>query len=240
MSRNKRVVVIPMKENNQRLSGKNVKLLGGTPLYQWCLSTMCEVDVDRIVLDIWGSQLATQVTTELLQLHADGTIENDAPEISVIPRIPELRDEMIGGDKLLAPFVTDPGTIYMQAHVTSPFVSPEAYTAAFEQFDEDPDFECTASVTSIQQRVWYRGTPVNFNVFGTIQRTQDLTSVDVENGAFFAFRGSYYLREGNRFGTSRKQAVMSLEYPDTVDIDTAEDFEEAERVVAQMAGGGDD
>ena len=36
------VVVVPIKLNNERLPGKNVKLLGGKPLIQYILSSLNE------------------------------------------------------------------------------------------------------------------------------------------------------------------------------------------------------
>jgi CMP-N-acetylneuraminic acid synthetase len=153
-------------------------------------------------------------------------------KVRVSLRPEEYCGDAVGGNKLLERFITPVGC-FMQAHVTSPFLKHTTINKAFEELSNLKN-GCVFSVTQIQQRVYTHDySPINFDVEGPIKRTQDLDPVYHENGAFFAFHGEAYLANGNRRNPtdSVPSVMLPLEFPETVDIDTEEDFSLAEAII---------
>ena len=65
-----------------------------------------------------------------------------------------------------------------------------------------------------------------------IVRTQDLTPIYMETGAFFIFRKEVFTELGQRIGN--KPYIHEISQFEAVDIDTAEDFEFAKAVAMYL------
>jgi len=225
------IVIIPMKAHNVRLPGKNLKMLGGKPLCHWMIDMLHEAKhVDKIILDLNGIELIEHVLKEV-------SLEK-WQKVTVSPRPHEYCDGKIGGNQLLERFQDDwdDDDIIAQMHVTSPFLRTHTIDAAFLQLSKDRRKESLFSATPVIQRVWMWSPngpkAVNFDPDGPTERTQDLPECAHENGAFFMFKGSYFHRTQQRNGSDSRMYMLS--FPETVDVDTADDFEIAELVIERM------
>ena len=217
-----------MKEHSERVPGKNVRRLFGEPLFHYLVDTLHETQlVDEIILDIDGP--------ELTKIVMDSIVSKGWTNARISPRLPEFTGDLVGGNRLLERFVVPSKSDYhfMQMHVTSPFIKADTVDYAFKLLEA---YGCAFSVTRIAQRIWHKPgpeippIPVNFDPYGPMLRTQDLPHYCHENGAFFAFRGSYFLQNGGRRNTAYSAKTVELDFPESVDIDTEDDFELAEAV----------
>lgn len=218
--------IVPMKANNQRLPGKNTISLGDKPLCYWLLGTLLKcTTIDRVVVDVWGEEIVTCVQEM-----------SGADSIEISPRPLEYCSAMAGGNFLLERFVDDKKEIYIQCHVTSPFLLPETLDAAIKTIIRK---ECDAcfGATLLQQRLWMESAApdclraVNHNPKEPLARTQDLPPVYMENGSFFAFTGDYYMANGKRRnGPTARPIVLSAS--ETIDIDEPEDLASARSLLS--------
>jgi len=226
-----------MKANNQRLPGKNTISLGDKPLCYWLLGTLlkCET-IDRVIVDVWGEEIEQCL--------------RDFPGCSgleVSPRPIEYCTSLAGGNFLLERFVDDENEIYVQCHVTSPFLQVTTVDAAIKTIIRG---ECTScfGATLIQQRLWMEATvqsfknldyeylsteftPVNHKPDEPLARTQDLPPVYMENGSFFAFTGDFYMKNGKRRNGPQSRPIV-LSASETIDIDEPEDLASARSLLS--------
>jgi len=201
----KTVAIVPMRAGSERVPGKNKRMLGDKPLYQWVLDSLAEVaGIDEFQVwtddpDIDGYSLPADV--------ANGSM-NDAIGY-ILSR-------------------TD-GDIFLQTHATNPFVFPHEFAGALERWEQSPpEADCLLSVGPLQQkRFWYPDcTPVNHTPQELI-RTQDLAGVYEENSCIYIFPRSTFARFGSRIG--RWPVLYSM--AETLDIDTEVDWDKAVRYV---------
>jgi len=224
--RNRRIVIIPMKENNVRLPGKNVKMLGGKPLYHHMTDMLQSIEVDLIIFDLQGESLVEQVNKDIAYQGWD--------RITISRRPSEYCDPMIGGNELLSRFRLEwkPDDVIAQMHVTSPFLKGSTVQSAFIDLESDRRYMSYASVTEEYQRAWMSDKDtdhmdaVNHDPEGPTLRTQDLQPVLMENGAFFMFKGEYFDKYDRRNGPDSRPRPIS--FPETIDIDTRANFIQAE------------
>jgi len=228
----KLTAIIPMKEHNARVPGKNVKMLGGKPLFHHMVDMLHDTTVDRIVLDLNGMSL--------LEAALEGIEEKGWPKVDISLRPTAMSGDGVGGNELLSRFQWEwaDDELIAQMHVTSPFLRRETVNFAFNRLMSDRNKDSLFSVTEIVQRVWTAPkmadayTAVNFDPAGPIVRTQDLLPCMAENGAFFMFRGRYFKQNQRRNGPDSR--ICPLSFPETVDIDTEDDFRLAELVLEDM------
>ena len=110
------VVLLPMKANSERVSGKNFKNFCGKPLFQWILGTLESVkEIDEIVINTDASEILIDnglvinnritLETEGLDLCGDYVSMNDV-----------LSDDVNNVD----------ADIYLMTHTTNPLLSKES------------------------------------------------------------------------------------------------------------------
>lgn len=218
------IAIVPMKAHNVRLPGKNLKLLGGFPLFYHLTQTLQDSNFDEIVMDLNGEELVEAV--------ADARATHSWSKVRISRRPSAYCGDEIGGNQLLERFKNEwkADDIIAQLHVTSPFLTVGTINGALNSVRTDRSKESMFSATSIVQRVWMV-TPngpeaVNFDPKGPTLRTQDLPECGHENGAFFIFRSSYFNRTGQRNGADSRMRL--LDFPEAIDVDTAKDFQLAE------------
>ena len=218
--------IVPMKAISQRLPGKNVASLGDKPLCYWLLNTLIACKhIDKIIVDAWGKEIIECVE----QMPG-------AKDIVISQRPIEYCIETAGGNFLLERFVTDPDEIYVQCHVTSPFLHHETIGEAVHLI-KIGDCESCFGVTKIQQRLWLDNeeqgslSPINHRSDEPLARTQDLDEVYAENGSFFAFTGnSYFTHDKSRNCFASRPIPLS--FPETIDIDEEDDLALARAVIS--------
>ena len=216
MNNPKVALFIPIKLNNQRLPGKNLKLLNGIPLCKYLFDTVKDIpDIDR--------KYVYCSSEEIIPYLPDG--------IEFLKRDKYLDGYQVKGLEIIDRFVNDvDADIYVLTHVTQPFTKAESIAAGLKKVISG-EYDSAFSAVKIQDYLWYRGKPFNYDM-KNIVRTQDLEPVYMETGAFFIFRKEVFTKLHQRIGI--KPYMCEIDNIEAIDIDTAEDFEFAEAVAEYL------
>lgn len=212
--REKSAIVIPIKTNNQRLPGKNTKLLAGKPLYQYLFDTVkkCET-IDEIFVDSSDEKILKISKQE---------------GFKTIKRPINLNSPETSGHDLVEfelNYINYP--IIVQLFVTLPFVKAKTIDNAVQKLCEKPKADSILAVYEIHDRFWYDGKPISHNP-AKLVGTQYMKPLCCECG-FYIFRRDAFLREKCRVTKRFEQLIVDS--TECVDIDTYLDFLYAETIV---------
>ena len=219
-SKMKIVSFIPIKLNNQRLPGKNTMSLAGRPLCSYLFETICGIDE----IDEKYVYCSDEAINPYIEPYAEKGLR-------LLKRDPHLDGFEIKGLEIIDRFVKDvDADIYLLTHVTQPFTKADSIRKALAKVASG-EFDSAFSAVAMQDYVWYRNKPLNYDM-KNIVRTQDLTPIYMETGAFFIFRKEVFTELGQRIG--KNPYIYEIDQFEAVDIDTAEDFEFAKAVAIYM------
>ena len=210
----KTVAFVPIRLNSQRVSGKNLRLLGGEPLMCHILRTLTRVEgIDEVYVFCSDERIV-----ELL------------PEgVRFLKRSAELdRDTTLGREIYDAFTARVEADLYVLAHATSPFIRPETIAGALDKV-RSGEYDSAFSAEKIQTFAWYEGRPLNY-ALDNIPRTQTIEPVYIETSAFFIFPRTLWCGRGRRIGEKPYMAVVDR--IEGLDIDNPEDFTMAEIIAA--------
>ncbi|HJC18182.1 MAG TPA: acylneuraminate cytidylyltransferase family protein [Candidatus Alistipes stercorigallinarum] len=210
----KTVAFVPIRLNSQRVSGKNLRLLGGEPLMCHILRTLTRVEgIDEVYVFCSDERIV-----ELL------------PEgVRFLKRSAELdRDTTLGREIYDAFTARVEANLYVLAHATSPFIRPETIAGALDKV-RSGEYNSAFSAEKIQTFAWYEGRPLNY-ALDNIPRTQTIEPVYIETSAFFIFPRELWCAHHRRIGDRPYMAVV--ERVEGLDIDYPEDFAMAEIIAA--------
>lgn len=210
-------VVVPLKSRSERLPGKNVRLLGGRPLYHWCVETALQLDeVEEIHILASTSEfhdLRSQEWSRVSWKRRPEYLDSDRASITDVLRF--YCD--LTGDGLV-----------VLLHATSPFLSPETIQEAVEGVSSGRA-DSALAVQRVHKFASYKGQPVNFDEWSALPRTQDLAAIELEQGGLYVFDSNDLLMTGRRVGTHPHRVVVSG--CEAVDIDDLFDFQVASGLV---------
>lgn len=210
----KTAAFVPIRLNSQRVSGKNLRLLGGEPLMCHILRTLTRVEgIDEVYVFCSDEHIV-----ELL------------PEgVRFLKRSAELdRDTTLGREIYDAFTARVEADLYVLAHATSPFIRPETIAGALDKV-RSGEYDSAFSAEKIQTFAWYEGRPLNY-ALDNIPRTQTIEPVYIETSAFFIFPRELWCAHHRRIGDRPYMAVV--ERVEGLDIDYPEDFAMAEIIAA--------
>jgi len=218
----KTAAIIPIKTNNQRLPGKNTKILADKPLYQYLFETVkkCRY-LDEIYIDS-----SDKTILELAKRWEFKTIKRDASLNS-----PETSGYDLINNELR--YINDVDII-CQLFVTLPFLRSQTIDSAISLLKVNKSFDSILALYEMQDRFWYRKgndliRPVNHNP-NELMGTQYMNPVYRESG-FYVFRREAYMDERRR--VTRSFIEMLVDPNECVDIDTYEDFMFAEMMIGR-------
>ncbi|MBE5913599.1 MAG: acylneuraminate cytidylyltransferase family protein [Pseudobutyrivibrio ruminis] len=224
MKKEKVVSFIPIKLNNQRFPGKNLKELSGRPLCDFIFDTICDV----------------KGIDERYVYCSDVSIINYMKSFSdrglmFLKRDSQLDGFQVKGLEIIERFVNDiDADIYVLTHVTQPFTKKESIENALNKVLYE-GYDSAFSCVCIQDYCWYKGKTLNYDM-KDIVTTQNLEPVYKETGAFFIFRKEVFTEMHQRIGS--KPYLQVIDELEAVDIDTPEDFEFAKVVASYYKNGG--
>ena len=217
-----------VKKSSERVERKNFRNLGGKPLWFKSLEKLSGLnlfinaepgaELDPMLLEKLGAKTITR-----REKHIKWEAESSWRGSPVVDMLLDFANDQVPRDD--SPIIL--------THVTSPFLKVETLEFALSKLNEG--YDCVHSVTSIQDFCFLAPSeageilkPLNFDP-SFVQRTQDLEPVLVSNGAFFAFRKEELLQARDRlFG---KVYFHQLGFPESLEIDSEEDFRLAEVMV---------
>lgn len=207
------VGIMPIKLNNERLPGKNTKLLANKPLLQYELLTLQKTG---LVDDIYVYCSDTAVCDFLPQ------------GIRFIKRSKKLDLPTSNFTQIFEAFMNAvDADIYVYAHATAPFISLETMKQCIEAV-KTGNYDSAFCAIKIQDFLWAKGQPLNFDA-SNIPRSQDLEPIYRETSGVYVFTKNIFLKHRRRIGNN--PFIKEVNYKEAVDINNPEDFELAEAMV---------
>jgi CMP-N-acetylneuraminic acid synthetase len=211
----KTVAFVPIKLNNERLPGKNTKMLGDKPLCRYMLDTLLTVKgIDDIVV-----------------FCSDEAIIPYLPEgVRFLERSKSFDSQQTTANEIIDAFVTVlDADIYVNAVVTNPFIKASTIEDGLSKVKAGKYLSAHV-VSPILNHLWYYGKPFNFDI-KNIPRTQDLEPI-YEDVGFFIYRKEVWTKARSRY--SDNPYFISCDKFEAIDIDYPDDFKLAESVLNLM------
>lgn len=205
------VAVMPIKLNNERLQGKNIKMLGGKPLLQHELQTIMDTG---LVQDINVFCSDSKIKKYLLK------------EITYIKRPQYLDSPTTNFTQIMNEFVIiKRADIYVYLHATAPFVKKGTMEECIKAVLSG-DYDSSFCAVKIQDFLWKDGNPLNFDACN-LPRSQDLDIIFRETSGIYVFRKEVFEKYHRRIGIN--PYIKEVSFKESIDINTAEDFKLAEK-----------
>ena len=201
------VALVPMKLNNQRLPGKNIKCFdNGRPLCHYILSTLLSVkEIDEVYVYCSNPDIQNYIPEGVKYLRRSESLDQNTTKIN----------------EVIAAFANEvTADIYVMTHATSPFVRADSIRKGLKALLEG-DYDSAFAVQNISTFLWKDGKPFNYDL-DNIPRTQDLEPIYAETSGFYIFRPEVIKQMHRRIGN--KPYMVEVSQIEATDVDEAEDF----------------
>lgn len=207
------VAVMPLKLINERLPGKNTKLLGNKPLLCYELDNLVQLK-DLESVNVYCS---------------NDSVVKYLPENVNFLRRPEYLDLPTSNfTQIFESFMKEiDADIYVYAHATAPFVSLETMRECINAV-KSGNYDSAFCAVKIQDFLWQNGKPLNFDA-SNVPRSQDLEPIYRETSGVYVFTKEVFFKYRRRIGI--KPFIKELEFKESVDINNPEDFELAQKII---------
>ena len=207
------VAIMPIKLLNERLPGKNIKLLGDKPLIQYELENLIKTEM----LDSINVYCSDESVCEYIP---EGVNFIKRPDYLDLPtsnftQIFESFKDVIEAD------------IYVYAHATAPFITVETMKECIEAV-KSGIYDSAFCASKIQDYLWQDEVPLNFDATN-VPRSQDLKVIYRETSGIYVFTKEVFEKHHRRIGI--KPYIKEVSFKEAVDINNPEDFDLAEALL---------
>lgn len=207
------IALLPIKQNSERVPGKNFRDLCGKPLYHWILETLLSSqNISRVVIDTDSEKFIK-------------TLNRDYPQIQTILRPEEIRGGMVSMNRVIAHDISicSDADYFIQTHTTNPLLSIHSIDLAIETFlGREGEYDSLFSVNRIQARTYRTdGSAVN-HTLGELKRTQDLDPIFEENSNLFIFTRNSFSKTNSRLG--KTPFLFETSRMESLEIDEEDEF----------------
>ena len=207
------VSIIPIKMNNERLPGKNTKLLGKYPLLYYIQKTLLSV---------------LEINERYVFCSDQKICDYLLPGIKYLNRSPELDKSTSNFTQIFESFFQKiSADIYVYAHATAPFVQKETIKECIQMVISQK-YDSSFCAVKIQDYLWSKGKPLNLDP-KNLPRSQDLTPIYRETSGVYVFTKEVFDLYHQRIG--RNPFIKEVTFRESVDINTPQDFQLAEMVL---------
>lgn len=208
------VSIMPIKLNNERLPGKNTKLLGDRPLLQYELLSLEQTDlIDSI--NVYCSN--------------ESVIPFLPKNVNFIKRPQDLDLPTSNFTQIFNSFMKQVDSdIYVYAHATAPFITVDTMKQCIEAVKSE-EYDSAFCAVKLQDYLWQDGEPLNFDATN-LPRTQDLKPIYQETSGVYVFMKEVFEKYHRRVG--RRPFIKEVSFKEAIDIDTPEDFILAEMLLS--------
>ena len=199
---------VPIKLNNTRLPGKNIKPLtfDGKPLCQLLFETLSKVEnIDEKYCFCSNDDINKYITNGIKFLKRDKSLDSNETQCYEI--IKSFIDEV------------NPDIIVL-CHATSPFIKKETIEMCVDKV-KSGEYDSAFAVCKEQEFLWYNGKPLNFDATCP-PRSQDLPEIYKETNGVFVFTKEMFFKTNRRVGLN--PFLCKVEFPENIDINYKEDF----------------
>lgn len=204
------VAVMPIKMFNERLPGKNVRLLHGQPLLQYQLQVL------RSVRQI----------DEIFVYCSDSLITEYIPEyVTFLKRNKELDLATSNFNQIFNSFMKEvDADIYIYSHATAPFIKSSSIQKCLDKVSSG-EYDSAFTARIIQDFLWKDNKPLNFDS-NNLPRSQDLPIIYRETSGIYIFTKEVFQKYNRRIGV--KPYIHHVGVKEAIDINVEEDFKLAE------------
>lgn len=199
---------IPVKLNNTRTPGKNIKQLSdGTPLCELMFKTLSQVEnIDEKYCFCSDENIKKYMVPGMDFLRRDKSLDTNETKCHEIIR--SFVD------------IVNPDIIVL-THVTSPFLSVKTITECVDKVVNE-GYDSAFTVAGMQEFLWKDGKPLNFDASST-PRSQDLPIIYRETNGVFVFTREIFEKTNRRVGD--KAYMYEVPFIESLDVNYPEDFE---------------
>lgn len=211
------VAMIPIKLNNERIPGKNIKRFSdGTPLVSMIQAACVNAEkVDEVY--IYCSNPSVE--------------EFILPGVKYLKRPEYLDSNECNCNDIIREFMKAvEADIYIVSHATGPFTRSESIDACIEAVDSG-EYDSAFMARKMQEFLWQNGTALNFDI-QNFPRTQDLVSIYAETPGAYVFTKETFIKYNRRVGM--KPYIHEVSEIESRDIDYQEDFEIADAIYMKL------
>ncbi|WP_455623674.1 acylneuraminate cytidylyltransferase family protein [Parabacteroides sp.] len=204
------IAIMPIKLNNERCPGKNIRMLGSKPLLQYELNSL----------------RATGLCDSINVYCSDKAVIPFLPEgVNFIQRPWFLDLPTSNFTQICESFmeIEDAG-IYVYAHATAPFITVNTMEQCIEAV-KSGKYDSAFCAVKLQDYLWSNGSPLNFDATN-VPRTQDLQPIYRETSGVYVFTKEVFEKYRRRIG--RHPFIKEVSFKESIDIDNPEDFDLAE------------
>jgi CMP-N-acetylneuraminic acid synthetase len=220
----KTTVFMPIKLNNERTPGKNLKKFDdGTVLLQVPLKTALEAkkdgDIDRIVVFCSSDEVVKYL-----------------PEgVDFVKRQEYLDTQQVRCADIIEAFINCiDSDIYVMYHATSPFITKEHLVECINAV-KSGKYDSSFAAKKLQNFMWQDNKPLNFSL-DCAPRTQDMKPFYCELSSPYVFTKNVFEKFHGR--TGQNPYICECSEIEAIDIDYPEDFILANAVYMSLLRGG--
>jgi CMP-N-acetylneuraminic acid synthetase len=211
------VAIVPIKLNNERTPGKNIKRFSdGTPLIHCIQATLKKSKmIDTVYIYCSQTAIKEYIFDEFHYLKRDEIY--DLPTATM--------------NDILFAFTNEiEADIYVLTHATAPFLSPAVIDKGIEIVIEG-NYDSVIAVEKMQEFIWKDGKPANYDI-NRIPRTQDLPPLFVETTGLYVFTKEVIRKFKSRIG--ERPFLLEVSKIEAIDINYPVDFEIADAIYSKM------
>lgn len=216
----KTVALIPIKLNNERVPGKNVKkFYDGTPLMS-LIQKACvgAKKVDEVYVYCSNPQVQDYLEPGVKYLQRPEFLDLNTSNCNDIIR--EFMKEVVSD-------------VYVVSHATGPFTQSESIDACVDAVASG-EYDSAFLARRLQEFLWQNGTAMNFDI-QHFPRTQDLTPIYSEAPGAYVFTKETFEKYDRRVGVH--PYIHEISEIESRDIDYPEDFEIANAIYKSIIKG---
>lgn len=204
------VGIMPIKLNNERCPGKNLRLLNGKPLLKYELENL----------------LLTNLCDEIyVYCSSDEVIDYLPKGVKFLKRPSYLDLPSANFNQIFKSFIdVIDSDIYVFIHATAPFVSTETMKECIDAVRINL-YDSSFCAKKIQTFLWKDNKPLNFDS-NNLPRTQDLQPIFQETSGVYVFRKEVFTKLNRRIGNN--PYIKCISFKESIDVDDESDFRIAE------------
>lgn len=216
----KTIAFMPIKLNNERTPGKNIKCFDdGTPLLQVPLRTALRVKeaglIDQIVVFCSNDEICKYLPQGVDFIKRPESLDLKTTKCGdIIQAFLEILDS----------------DIYVMYHATSPFISEQHLIKCINAV-KSGKYDSAFAAKKLQNFMWYQDKPLNFSL-DCAPRTQDMEPYYCEISSPYVFMKEVFEKYHGRTGIN--PYICECTEIEAIDIDYPEDFELANAVYMSL------
>ena len=180
------IAIMPIKLKNERLPGKNTKMLGNKPLLAYELDSLKQ----------------TNMLDEIFVYCSNDAVKEYLPDGVTFLKRPEFLDLPTSNfSQIFENFSnTVDADIYVYAHATAPYITVETMKECIDAVVSGKHDSAFCAV-KIQDYLWQDGEPLNFDATN-VPRSQDLKPIYRETSGVYVFTKEVFEKYHRRIGKS--------------------------------------